>query len=152
MKTYINAAFAFLCLAGMFYFSGPVSFFCFVALFGVGLVGAMEIYALPAEKKKEVEMYIPIRPAIAETPVHLRAPRAVVNIYRPGLVPRRAVTGVNLSRKPLELSGSHRMTMNGNGRTRAQAQSGNYVEPDVFDQVGKRTAAKPVVSHDLELN
>lgn len=50
MKTYINAAFAFLCLAGMFYFSGPVSFFCFVALFGVGLVGAMDFYA---EKKNE---------------------------------------------------------------------------------------------------
>lgn len=41
---------AFLCLAGVFYFSGPVSFFCFVALFGVGLVGAMDFYA---EKKNE---------------------------------------------------------------------------------------------------
>lgn len=41
---------AFLCLAGMFYFSGPVSFFCFVALSGVGLVGAMDFYA---EKKNE---------------------------------------------------------------------------------------------------
>lgn len=50
MKTYINAAAALLCLAGVFYFSGPVSFFCFVALFGVGLVGAMDFYA---EKKNE---------------------------------------------------------------------------------------------------
>jgi hypothetical protein len=42
---------AFLCLAGVFYFSGPVSFFCFVALFGVGLVGAMDFYAV--EKKND---------------------------------------------------------------------------------------------------
>lgn len=51
MKTYINAAFALLCLIGMFYFSGPVSFFCFVALFGVGLVSAMDFYAV--EKKND---------------------------------------------------------------------------------------------------
>lgn len=149
MKAAITAL---LCLAGMFYFSGPASFFCFVALCGVGLVSAMEMYAMPAEKKKEVEMYTPIRPALAETPAHLRAPHAVMNIFRPGLVPRRAVTGVNLSRKPSALSGLHRMTKAGNGRTRAQAQSGNYIEPDVFDQVGKREATKPIVNHELELN
>ncbi len=49
----VNAILALLCVAGMFYFSGPTSFFCGVGLFIVGMVAALDLYAV--EKKNESE-------------------------------------------------------------------------------------------------
>lgn len=130
MKTYINAAFAFLCLAGMFYFSGPVSFFCFVALFGVGLVGAMDFYA---EKKNENWSSESGNEAARE--------------------PRPADTN------PAQASNGYQMDgiQNGKGfhRNEEQAEFGDYANPNapadtvtVFDVA---PAAKPGKSIELEL-
>lgn len=130
MKTYINAAFAFLCLAGMFYFSGPVSFFCFVALFGVGLVGAMDFYA---EKKNENWSSESGNEAARE--------------------PHPADTN------PAQASNGYQMDgiQNGKGfhRNEEQAEFGDYANPNapadtvtVFDVA---PAAKPGKSIELEL-
>lgn len=121
---------AFLCLAGVFYFSGPVSFFCFVALFGVGLVGAMDFYA---EKKNESWSSESGNEAARE--------------------PHPADTN------PAQASNGYQMDgiQNGKGfhRNEEQAEFGDYANPNapadtvtVFDVA---PAAKPGKSIELEL-
>ena len=163
MKTATNIAIVAALLSLAFFASGAVSGFAGVALLFFLLGKAMDFYALPeSEKKKDNQFpdvgnmvtFTPIRPMRSEVPPHLVAPRSIRHMFRPGLVPRRAVTTKSLTdqkRRHSVLSGSRRMTMNGNGRTQAQAQSGNYTEPETFDEVRRAAARKVVPDYKLEV-
>ena len=160
MKTITNTAILCILLVLAIAASGAVSFFAGVGIVFFLLGMAMDFYAAPGEKKKNEQLpgagqvFTPIRPTAREVPAHLRAPRSVVHIYRPGLVPRRAVTTKSLtdqSRRHSVLSGSRGMTTTGNGRTKAQAQSGNYTEPETFDEVQVRGPRKITPDYQLEI-
>jgi hypothetical protein len=162
MKQATNIAIIAALLAFAFFASGAVSGFAGVALFFFLLGKAMDFYALPDEKKKNDHIpaagnmvtFNPIRPLKKEVPPHLCAPRSIMHLYRPNRVPRRAVTDkrlTNPARKHSVLNGLRRMTITGNGRTTAQAQSGDYYQPQTFDEVRTTTARKVVPDHQLEV-
>jgi len=120
----------------------------------------MDFYAMPDEKKKNdlpdagnMVTFNPVRPLKEEVPPHLCAPRSIMHLFRPNRVPRRAVTDkrlTNPARRHSVLSGSRLSTMS-NGRTQAQAQSGNYTEPETFDEVRATVARKVVPDYKLEV-
>jgi hypothetical protein len=157
MKTATNIAI----IAALLALAITVSGFAGVVLFFFLMYLAIDFYALPeSEKKKNDHLpdagktFTPVRPLKEEVPLHLCAPRSIMHLFRPGLVPRRAVTTKSLTdpaRRYLALSGSRRMMTTGNGRTQAQAQSGNYTEPQTFDEVRATVARKVVPDYKLEV-
>jgi hypothetical protein len=156
MKTATNIAI----IAALLALAITVSGFAGVALFFFLMYLAIDFYALPESEKKKNHLpgvrktFVPVRPLKEEVPMHLCAPRSIMHLFRPGLVPRRAVTTKSLTdqkRKHSVLNGLRRMTTTGNGRTQAQAQSGNYTEPETFDEVRTTTARKVVPDYKLEV-
>lgn len=157
MKTATNIAI----IAALLALAITVSGFAGVALFFFLMYLAIDFYALPDEKKKNhlpdagnMVTFTPIRPMRNEVPPHLCAPRSIMRLFRPNRVPRRAVTDkrlTNPARRHSVLSGSRRMMTTGSGRTQAQAQSGNYTEPEVFDVIPTKTARRVVPDYKLEV-
>lgn len=158
MKTATNIAIIATMLALAFFTSGAVSGFAGIGLFFFLLGKAMDFYAVDEKKKNDQlsdagKTFIPVRPTRSEVPPHLCAPRAIMHLFRPNRVPRRAVTDkrlTNPARKYSVLSGS-RLFEKSNGRTKAQAQSGNYTEPETFDEVRTTSARKVVPDYKLEI-